>query len=39
MDSLGVELIAGIADQFAAYLKARVAEIKSVSNAANLVAQ
>jgi tripartite-type tricarboxylate transporter receptor subunit TctC len=39
MDSIGVELIGGTPDQFAAFLKARVAELKSVSKAANLVAQ
>jgi len=39
MDTLGVELIGGTPDRFAAYLKARVAELKSVSKAANLVPQ
>jgi tripartite-type tricarboxylate transporter receptor subunit TctC len=39
MDSLGVELIGGAPDQFEAYLKTRVAEIKTVSKAANLVPQ
>jgi tripartite-type tricarboxylate transporter receptor subunit TctC len=39
MDSIGVELIGGTPDQFAAFLKARVAELKSVSKAANLVPQ
>jgi tripartite-type tricarboxylate transporter receptor subunit TctC len=39
MDSLGVELIGGTPDQFEAYLKARVAEIKAVSKAANLAPQ
>ena len=39
MDSIGVELIGGTPDQFAAFLKARVAELKTVSKAANLVAQ
>ncbi len=39
MDSLGVELIGGTPDQFEAYLRARVAEIKSISKAANLVPQ
>jgi tripartite-type tricarboxylate transporter receptor subunit TctC len=39
MESLGVELIGGTPDQFGAYLTARVAELKSVSKAANLVPQ
>jgi tripartite-type tricarboxylate transporter receptor subunit TctC len=39
MDSLGVELIGGPPDQFEAYLKARVAEIKAISKAANLAPQ
>jgi tripartite-type tricarboxylate transporter receptor subunit TctC len=39
MDAIGVELIGGTPDQFAAYLKARVAELKSVSKAANLLPQ
>jgi tripartite-type tricarboxylate transporter receptor subunit TctC len=39
MDSIGVELIGGTPDQFAAFLKARVAELKSVSKAANLFPQ
>jgi tripartite-type tricarboxylate transporter receptor subunit TctC len=36
MASLGVELIGGTPDQFAAYLKARVAEIEGISKTANL---
>ncbi|HEY1472986.1 MAG TPA: tripartite tricarboxylate transporter substrate binding protein [Pseudolabrys sp.] len=39
MDSLGVELIGGTPDQFAAFLNARMAELKTVSKAANLVPQ
>ncbi len=39
MDTLGVELIGGTPDQFEAYLKARVAEMKAVSKAANLAPQ
>jgi len=39
MNTLGVELIGGTPDQFAAYLKVRLAELKSVSKAANLVPQ
>jgi len=39
MESLGVELIGGTPDQFKTYLAARVAELKSVSKAANLVPQ
>jgi len=39
MDALGVELIGGMPDQFAVFLKARVAELKTVSKAANLVPQ
>ncbi|HEX5213442.1 MAG TPA: tripartite tricarboxylate transporter substrate binding protein [Pseudolabrys sp.] len=39
MDALGVELIGGTPDQFAAFLKARMAELKTVSKAANLVPQ
>ena len=39
MDALGVELIGGTSDQFAAFLKARMAELKTVSKAANLVPQ
>ena len=39
MDALGVELIGGKPDQFAAFLKARMAELKTVSKAANLVPQ
>lgn len=37
MDALGVELIGGTPDQFAAFLKTRMAELKTVSKAANLV--
>ena len=39
MDALGVELIGGTPDRFAAFLKARMAELKTVSKAANLVPQ
>lgn len=39
MESLGVELIGGTPDQFETYLKARVAELKSISKAANLAPQ
>jgi tripartite-type tricarboxylate transporter receptor subunit TctC len=39
MDSLGAELIGGAPDQFEAYLKARSAEIKAISKAANLAPQ
>jgi tripartite-type tricarboxylate transporter receptor subunit TctC len=39
MESLGVELIGGTPDQFGAYLKARVDELKSISKAANLTPQ
>ena len=39
MDALGVELIGGTPDQFAVFLKARMAELKTVSKAANLVPQ
>jgi tripartite-type tricarboxylate transporter receptor subunit TctC len=39
MDALGVELIGGKPDQFADFLKARMAELKTVSKAANLVPQ
>jgi tripartite-type tricarboxylate transporter receptor subunit TctC len=39
MESLSVELIGGTPDQFRTYLKARVAELKSVSKAANLTPQ
>jgi tripartite-type tricarboxylate transporter receptor subunit TctC len=39
MDALGVELIGGTPDKFAAFLKARMAELKTVSKAANLVPQ
>ena len=37
METLGVELIGGTPDQFAAFLKARMAELKTVSKAANLM--
>jgi tripartite-type tricarboxylate transporter receptor subunit TctC len=37
MEALGVELIGGTPDQFATFLKARMAELKTVSKAANLV--
>lgn len=39
MDALGVELIGGTPDNFAAFLKARMAELKTVSKAANLTPQ
>jgi tripartite-type tricarboxylate transporter receptor subunit TctC len=39
MAALGVELIGGTSDQFDIYLKARVAEIKGISKAANLTPQ
>ena len=39
MDALGVELIGGTPDNFAAFLKARIAELKTVSKAANLTSQ
>jgi tripartite-type tricarboxylate transporter receptor subunit TctC len=39
MATLGVELIGGTSDQFDTYLKARVAEIKGISKAANLTPQ
>jgi tripartite-type tricarboxylate transporter receptor subunit TctC len=39
MDSLGVELIGGSPEKFKAYISARVAEIQSISKAANLVPQ
>ena len=39
MDALGVELIGGTPDRFAEFLKARMAELKTVSKAANLVPQ
>jgi tripartite-type tricarboxylate transporter receptor subunit TctC len=39
MDSLGVETIGGTPDQFQAYVKAKVVEMKDVSAAANLVPQ
>ncbi len=39
MDSLGVEIIGGTPDQFAAYVKAKVAEMSEVAKAANLVPQ
>ncbi len=39
MDALGVELIGGPPDRFAAFLKARMDELKTVSKAANLVPQ
>jgi tripartite-type tricarboxylate transporter receptor subunit TctC len=39
MDALGVELIGGTPDRFADFLKARMAELKTVSKAANLVPQ
>ncbi len=39
MAALGVELIGGAPDQFEAYLKARVAETKAISKAANLAPQ
>ena len=39
MDSLGVEIIGGTPDQFAAYVKAKVAEMSAVAKAANLVPQ
>ena len=39
MDALGVELIGGTPDKFAAFLEARMAELKTVSKAANLVPQ
>jgi len=39
MDALGVELIGGTPDQFAAFLKARMDELKTVSKTANLVPQ
>ena len=39
MDALGVELIGGTPDRFAAFLKARMDELKTVSKAANLVPQ
>ena len=38
-DALGVELIGGTPDGFAEFLKARMAELKTVSKAANLVPQ
>ena len=37
MDSLAVDLVGGTPDQFAVFLQARVAELKTVSKAANLV--
>lgn len=39
MDALGVELIGGTPDKFAAFLNARMAELKTVSKAANLAPQ
>ena len=39
MDALGVELIGGTPDKFAAFLKARMDELKTVSKAVNLVPQ
>ncbi len=39
MDSLGVETIGGTPDQFEAYVGAKIAEMKDVSKAANLVPQ
>jgi tripartite-type tricarboxylate transporter receptor subunit TctC len=39
MDSLGVETIGGTPDQFEAYVRAKIAEMKDVSKAANLVPQ
>ena len=39
MDALGVETFGGPPDRFAAYIKARVEEMKSVSKTANLVPQ
>lgn len=39
MDALGVELFGGTPDRFAEFLKARMAELKTVSKAANLVPQ
>jgi tripartite-type tricarboxylate transporter receptor subunit TctC len=39
MDSLGVETIGGTPDQFATYVKAKVAEMSDVAKAANLVPQ
>jgi tripartite-type tricarboxylate transporter receptor subunit TctC len=39
MDSLGVELIGGSPEKFKAYIGARLAEIQSISKAANLVPQ
>ena len=39
MDTLGVELIGGTPEKFADFLKARMAELKTVSKAAGLVPQ
>jgi tripartite-type tricarboxylate transporter receptor subunit TctC len=39
MDSLGVETIGGTPDQFEAYVRAKIAEMKDVAKAANLVPQ
>lgn len=39
MDTLGVELIGGTPERFADFLKARMAELKTVSKAAGLVPQ
>ena len=39
MDALGAESMGGPPDQFKAYLNARVAELKSISKAANLTPQ
>jgi len=39
MDSLGVETIGGTPDLFEAYVRAKIAEMKDVSKAANLVPQ
>jgi tripartite-type tricarboxylate transporter receptor subunit TctC len=36
---LGVDLIGGTPDEFAAYVNARLAEMKDVAKAANLVPQ
>jgi tripartite-type tricarboxylate transporter receptor subunit TctC len=39
MEALGVDLIGGTPDEFAAYVNARLAEMKDVAKAANLVPQ